>query len=892
MAADESHDDKTQSFIALTAGTSVLHYKIIEKIGSGGMGEVYLALDTKLNRKVALKFLPPHLCQDEDCRKRFTREAQAAAGLDHPNIVAIHEVGEFQGRPFYAMQIVEGQSLKDVISEKDLSVEKILEIAIQVCEGLQAAHDKGIIHRDIKPSNILLDGHGRVRIADFGLAAVSGSEQLTKTGSTLGTIGYMSPEQVQGKEIDRRSDLFSLGVVLYELITKQNPFKRDSEAATLKAVSDDLPEPMARFKSGLPEGLEGVVKKALEKDAKTRYQHADGIMSDLVRIKREYETSQTAGSRVSPVRASHPAVWLAVTLLAVAAIVILIVTKPWTTAPHSKEPSKVMLAVLPFENLGNAEDAYFADGMTEEITARLAHVKELGVIARTSTKQYKNTDKSVTKIGEELGVDYILEGTVRWQKGTTAPERIRVTPQLIRVSDATHVWANVYDEVLSEVFTLQSNIAGRVVEALNITLVETEREALAAVPTTNLEAYDFYLQGKEYFDRYVSMDDLALAVQMFEKAVEIDSTFAGAHAWLTRLYTMIPDFADQAIVDSLKEIALEHAAKAEKFSGGGVEGRLAMGWYHFSNNDFDDALREFEAALVSQPNNSDVLNASATVLRRQGHWQEALELYERNVRLDPRSVGATWDLAVTYTIVRRFQDFRRVSQRGLTLMPDYWPFKTLTAWALISESGDFDSALVLIDNVLSQADMEFINSFKMEIYFLQRNFEACLKVPTTVDNVWHGDSSEFYLMRGQAFDELGQYQSAYTYYDSARTVLEARIERGTNYARNFTRLGQVYALQGDTSKALEFGRRGYEMCPMSEDAFQGTLVYEDLAKVYSLAGEPELAIEIVDSLLSIPSHLNLIHVKQDPAFDPLHEDPRYQALIDKYEKRYDLKPNL
>jgi non-specific serine/threonine protein kinase len=886
MAADESHDDKTQSFIALTSGTEVLHYKILEKIGSGGMGEVYLALDTKLNRKVALKFLPPHLCQDEDCRKRFTREAQAAAGLDHPNVAAIHEVGEHQGRPFYGMQIVEGQSLKEVIAGTDLPIDRILEIGIQVCDGLQAAHDNGVIHRDIKPSNILLDDHGRVRIVDFGLAAIRGSEQLTQTGSTLGTIGYMSPEQVQGKEIDRRSDLFSLGVVLYELITKRNPFKRDSEAATLKAVSDDMPEPLARFKSGLPEGLQDIVQKALEKDVKTRYQHADGFLSDLVRLKKEHETSHTIGSCISPVRPSHRAVWLTVSLLAVAAIVTLVFTKPWTTAPVSEEPSKIMLAVLPFENLGNAEDAYFADGMTEEITARLAHVKELGVIARTSTKQYKNTDKSVTKIGEELGIDYILKGTVRWQKSTTGLQHIRVTPQLIKVSDATQVWANVYDEALSEVFALQSNIAGRVVEALNITLVETEREALAAVPTTNLEAYDFYLQGKEYFDRYVSMDDLTLAVQMFEKAVEIDSTFAWAHAWLTRLYTMIPDFADQAIVDSLKEVALQHAAEAEKFSGDGVEGRLAMGWYHFSNKDFDEALREFEAALVLQPNNSDVLNASATVLRRQGHWQEALELYERNVRLDPRSVGATWDLAVTYTIVRRFDDFKRVTQRGLTLMPDYWPFKTLTAWALISESGDFDSALILIDDVLSQADMEFINSFKMEIYFLQRKFEECLKIPTTADNVWHGDGSEFYLMRGHAFDELGRHQLALTYYDSAQTILETRIESGTDYARNFTRLGRVYALQGDTSKALEFGRRGYEMCPMSEDAFQGTLIYEDLAKVYSLAGEPELAIKILDSLLSIPSHLNLIHVKQHPAFDPLRNHPRYQALIAKYEKKH------
>jgi len=233
----ESDNDRTQTYVVLTKGTMVSHYRIVEKIGAGGMGEVYLAEDTKLNRKVALKFLPPHLCQDDDCRKRFTREAQAAAGLDHPNIIHVYEVSEFKGRPFFSMQIVEGQSLRDVIAGRDLPIERILQIALQICEGLQAAHDKGIIHRDIKPSNILIDGHGRVRIVDFGLAAIGGSEHLTKTGSTLGTIGYMSPEQVRGQEVDHRSDLFSLGVVLYELIAKLNPFKRDSEAATLAAVS-------------------------------------------------------------------------------------------------------------------------------------------------------------------------------------------------------------------------------------------------------------------------------------------------------------------------------------------------------------------------------------------------------------------------------------------------------------------------------------------------------------------------------------------------------------------------------------------------------------------------------------------------------------------------------
>ncbi|UCG61321.1 MAG: serine/threonine protein kinase, partial [Candidatus Zixiibacteriota bacterium] len=277
MAADEPHDDRTRSFVSLAAGTLISHYKIINKIGAGGMGEVYLAQDTQLDRQVALKFLPPHLCADEDCRKRFKREAQAAAKLDHPNIISVYEVSEYQGRPYFAMAHVEGRSLKEVAAGRDMTIEQILELAIQICQGLHAAHENGVTHRDIKPSNILIDSHGRARIVDFGLASVRDADQLTKTGSTMGTIGYMSPEQVQGKEVDHRSDLFSLGVVLYELITKQNPFRRDSEAATMKAVSDDHPEPLARYKSAVPDEAERIVSKLLAKNKLMRYQHADDV---------------------------------------------------------------------------------------------------------------------------------------------------------------------------------------------------------------------------------------------------------------------------------------------------------------------------------------------------------------------------------------------------------------------------------------------------------------------------------------------------------------------------------------------------------------------------------------------------------------------------------------
>ena len=400
----QSADDGTRTHVTLTSGTMVSHYRIIEKIGAGGMGEVYLAEDTELNRKVALKFLPLHLCQDADCRARFKREAQAAAKLDHPNIVSVFEVGEFQGRPFFSMQHVEGQTLKEVLTGKALSLDRILEIGIQVCEGLNAAHDKGITHRDIKPSNILIDSHGRARIVDFGLASVIGSDHLTKTGSTLGTIGYMSPEQVRGENVDHRTDLFSFGVVLYEMITGHAPFKADSEAATLLAISNTKPELLARFRREVPSEIQIIVDKALDKNVGTRYQHADDLATDLKRL-------STIGVRQQQPRRD---LWNRYVVTAAVAVLLIVVgywgvTKFLTKDGQKPESARKMLAVLPFENLGSPEDEYFADGITDEITGKLATIRDLGVISRTSTMQYKKTTKNLRQIAKELGVDYILE---------------------------------------------------------------------------------------------------------------------------------------------------------------------------------------------------------------------------------------------------------------------------------------------------------------------------------------------------------------------------------------------------------------------------------------------------------------------------------------------------
>ncbi|MCX6832060.1 MAG: protein kinase [candidate division Zixibacteria bacterium] len=404
---NQPDDDKTQAVTVLSKGTAIGHYRIVEKIGAGGMGEVYLAEDTKLDRKVAPKFLSPHLCQDSECRARFTREAQAAAKLDHPNIVAVHEVSEFQGRPFFSMQHVEGQSLKEVLAGKSLPLDRIFEIGVQVCEGLQAAHESGITHRDVKPSNILIDSHGRARIVDFGLASVVGSDQLTRIGSTMGTVGYMSPEQVRGEQVDRRSDLFSLGVVLYELITGRQPFKGDNDAATSRNTVDAEPEPLARYKSEVPDGLQTIVIKALAKDKNLRYQHVDDLLVDL------------KGLRQLP-----------------------------AFQVRTKQPS---IAVLSFANLSSdPEQEYFCDGMAEEIINALSHLEDLQVVARTSALSLKGQAIDVREIGRKLGAKTVLEGSVR-----RSGNRLRITTQLVDVASGYHLWSEKFDRDLEDVFAIQ-----------------------------------------------------------------------------------------------------------------------------------------------------------------------------------------------------------------------------------------------------------------------------------------------------------------------------------------------------------------------------------------------------------------------------------------------------
>ncbi|HHI03624.1 MAG TPA: hypothetical protein ENL22_08900, partial [candidate division Zixibacteria bacterium] len=446
MPDEHSNNDQTESFVALSKGTKIGHYKIIKKIGSGGMGDIYLAHDSRLDRQVALKFLPPQFAFDEQHKARFKREAQAVAKLNQPKVVSIEEDSEFGGRPCMVMEYVGNQILGDFFKKKDSTFDKIIKLAIQICKGLKEAHTAGIVHRDIKPSNILIDRSGRLKLVDFGLATIAGSDKLTKTGSTLGTIGYMSPEQVKGQETDNRGDIFSFGVILYEMLTCQCPFKKDGEAATLKAILDDAPEPLARFKSDLPDDIQRIVSKTLEKNPDNRYQHVEDIIVDLRKLidNSKPEIRPLNNRFKTPLIVAFGLIFAVIIIGGYFIYNLTQKSKPSQTETVTESRWQNSIAVLPFRDFSPQKDQeYFCDGMTDVIIGKLSQLKDLKIISMSSVMRFKNPERNLREIGQELNVATILEGSIQKEGG-----RVRITTQLINVADDAHLWSQTFDKDL------------------------------------------------------------------------------------------------------------------------------------------------------------------------------------------------------------------------------------------------------------------------------------------------------------------------------------------------------------------------------------------------------------------------------------------------------------
>jgi TolB-like protein/Tfp pilus assembly protein PilF len=677
VTTKEFENDDTQPFAVPAVGTMVSHYRIIRKIGAGGMGDVYLAEDTMLDRQVALKFLPPHLSRDEDCRARFIREAQAAAKLDHPNIIQIFEVAEYRERPFFAMQLVEGQSLRELIKNRGLEPAEAIELALQIGEGLNKAHQMGIIHRDVKPANIVVDRDGRARLLDFGLAEIRSLERLTPTGSTLGTMGYMSPEQIEVKGTDHRSDLFSLGVVLYEMITGRPPFKGETEAAVMHSVLQDTPEPLSRYKSGVSEDVQRIVSKLLEKDPQLRYQSAADVISDLKRLDRRH-----AGPAVT--RRTKRRLVLPIAAVIIAVLIIGFYAIPFRRPVKEEIPT---IAVLPFKDLSAQQDqAYFCDGIAEDLIGALTRLENLRVLARTSSFSLGEEGEDQLRTSRKLGVKALLTGSVR-----RADDRLRITAQLVNVADGYQVWSGRYDRTAVDVFAIQDEISRAIVAALEVQLTGPRGAPLVGLRTASPEAYNTYLTGRYHLAQRTP-EGFARALQNFNKAIGEDPHFALAYVGVADCYNLL-GFYDVLPAEKTFPAAKTAARQALEIDPTLGEAYTSLA-HAIEFYDWQWGLAEstFVRALQLNPGYASAHQCYAEFLSAMGRTEESRAEYEIARRLDPLSAAIGSNIAGSLFMAREYdralEEYRAALQLDQNFAPTHFFLGYVKAFL-----GEYDDAL-------------------------------------------------------------------------------------------------------------------------------------------------------------------------------------------------------
>ena len=673
-----------QKSTTAVSGQMINHYKIVAAIGAGGMGEVYLAEDTRLERRVALKFLPAHLTEDERYLRRFEQEARAVAALSHPNVCMIHEVIETgDGRHCIVMEYVDGMTLSDSLKEKPLTVREALDIAIQVSSALSAAHLAGIVHRDIKLENIMLRRDGYVKILDFGLAKLtdknwSGVDNEAATrmlntspGVVMGTVYYMSPEQARGLPVDERTDIWSLGVVLYEMICGSHPFTGATPTDVIISIAEREPEPLTKCVPEAPMQLEEIVQKALAKKREDRYQTADDLQRDLRSLSRELEFQSELGevkrstgrfpaleTNRDQIRVDHFK-WTRSRMLILAAIVTgliittLIAVRSYrngsTQAPSSKITS---VAVLPMTNVsGDPAQDYFVDGMTETLIAGLAKVGELRVMPRTSVMQYRNAPKALTDIARELNVDAVIQGSVQ-----RIADRVQIKVELIQPSTDRHLWSENYDRELRDVLTIQNEVAKAVTQAVQIKLTQQEQLRLAGSRQIDPVAYDYFLRGKYYLGRQTKDDNLK-AIEMLDKAVAADSNFAAAHAELAqacvwRLFLFAPEERN------LEEKAFVAVEKALSLDPDLAEAHLARGrllWTPSNNFPHDKAIQEYRRAINLNPSLDEAHHQLALVYSHVGLLEEAQQELEQTLIINPSNHLARYRVGETMLFQCRYE---------------------------------------------------------------------------------------------------------------------------------------------------------------------------------------------------------------------------------------------
>ena len=606
-------------------GQTISHYKILEKLGEGGMGVVYKAQDLKLDRPVAIKFLPPHLSASQETKARFLQEAKAAAALNHPNILGVYEIDEQNGTMFFAMEYVEGTTLKKHItnlkSGTGMPVIQALEWTAQIAQGLKAAHDKNIVHRDIKPENVMLTNDGKLKIMDFGIAKLKSSSGLTKTGTSMGTLSYMSPEQAQGDVADQRSDVWALGVVLYEMLTADLPFKSEHEAGLLYLIVNEEPPIPSLMDRKIPHQIDVVIKKMLAKNRPQRFQNMDEVLQSLQDTRRAIEN-----------------------------------------VPSQLQTKAI--AVLPFGNISpDKESDYFSDGLTEELIINLSRLKDIRVVPRTTSMQYKGTNKEVKTIGRELGTRYILAGSVR-----KFQDNLRIAVELVDIDADAQLWAETYKGKLEDVFDIQEQVSKQIVDALMVKLTPTEKVVLTKRPTLNAQAFDCNLRARDSLYRFTK-HSVQIAIELFRKAIEYDGRYADAYAGMSEAYAHLYQQFDRN--DSWLDKALEAGLKALMYDPSLSEAYSALGLVYLYKKSHDEALESSQKAVELNPSNHIAYWILGRTHLTTDHVKEAVELFKKVIEHSPDFYAAYGDLILCFDRLGEKEKINEVLKAAVQMFPRY-----------------------------------------------------------------------------------------------------------------------------------------------------------------------------------------------------------------------------
>lgn len=869
-------------------------YQIIEELGDGGMGRVYRAMDTKIGEEIALKLIKPEIVPDSKAIERFGTEMKLTRKIPHRNVCRMYDLGEKDGTYYITMEYVRGEDLKSFIRRSgQLTVSKTISIASQICEGLEEAHRLGVVHRDLKSSNVMIDREGNARIMDFGIARSLKKKGDTGVGVLIGTPEYMAPEQVETSEVDHRADIYSLGIILFEMLTGKVPFQGDTPVSIALLHRKAMPPNPRSVNPEIPEDLNGLILKCLEKNKERRFETAKETLEALKKIGRSHspydriESKKSLASTVRKVKIFKKPVILAVLLIA-AVLAAGIGIRHFTGESPAVGSSLKMMVVLPFENLGPPGDEYFADGITEEITSRLSSLQGLGIISRTSAKHFKQSQKTAKQIGEELGVDYVLDGTVQWDRSQDRKGRVRVTPQLIRVSDDTQLWSESFDRVIEDIFSVQAEIAEQVARQLDITILAPNQEALHSKPTENLEAYNFYLKGKEHeYAGWLNSSDeeFEQAIRMLDRATDLDPDFALAYAQKSLIQSRMIFFGADQTQERLED-ARRALDKALELQPELPDTQLALAFYYYWGLfDYDKALEIFESLQKAHPNVSPEL--VGYIKRRQGKWEESLDILGEAFRLNPRYSQLAYEIGLSHLAMKKYSQASVWFDRVLTINPKRLEPRLGKIAVSVCMNGNTEEARTLLA-ALPQHPLT--DHMWVTLGMFDRRYQDVLDRLDSRSYEMH--KAQHFLFRKDlayagVYWAMKDSSKMKAYADRARTALEIDVEAQPGDPRYHAALGLAYAYLGNKQDALREGNRAVSLYPVSKDAAMGPIYVLDLARIFTIVGEHNQAIDQLEYLLSVPSceylwHLvNVPCLQLDPTWDPLRRYPRFLQVLER-----------